>query len=104
MTPCPAILERTHYGRWPKPPMTPKERMRQVYNELGRHRLLTHVVEHGDQRLELGQLLLSVSEERWPKVREPQHEGVHDESNFSPECKLCQAQSAEADRQAANDA
>ncbi len=40
MTPCPAILERTHYGRWPKPPMTPKER-----REIWRRRWETLTVE-----------------------------------------------------------
>jgi hypothetical protein len=27
MTPCPAIIERTHYGRYPKPPLSPSERI-----------------------------------------------------------------------------
>jgi hypothetical protein len=40
MTPCPALIERTYYGRWPKPPLSSNER-----REIWRRRWETLTVE-----------------------------------------------------------
>jgi len=85
-------------------PLTPRERMRQIYNELMQHRLLTSVVEHQGQRLELGQLLLGISEQRWPKAKpkpaSPEHNG-HPEDEWMDGCEGCIAESRDADQRAA---
>lgn len=84
-------------------PYTARERFRQIWNELGRHRLLDEVVEFEGQSGSLRALYVKVGNERWPKAKPaaPQHEGAHDDSNYNPECPACQAESAEADRAAA---
>lgn len=91
-------------------PYTPKERFRQIYNELGRHRLLGEVVEFEGESGTLQALYAKIGNERWPKptaAESPQqqaltaHTGAHDESDYSPSCAACIAEQAEADRQAA---
>lgn len=84
-------------------PYTARERFREIWNEMGRHGLLTAVVEHDGDRGELGALYRKIGSERWPKPKPAavEHSGPHDDSGFNPECAGCETESAAADRKAA---
>jgi ERF superfamily len=94
-------------------PMTPKERFRQIYNELGQHRLTDTLVEHGGEQVPLGKLFLRTAEARWPKAPQqpaapapPEPPAMPDHTDhlpgiFDEHCAACFA-SAEIDRRAAS--
>ncbi len=86
-------------------PHTPRERMREIYNELGRYRLVNSVVEHEGVAVELGPLFLRVSGERWPKPKPatPQHR-EHPAGEWLDGCEGCIAESADVDQKLAGGA
>lgn len=78
-------------------PYTPRERFRQIHNEIRQHRLVGAPVEHQGERMALGQMLDRVGLERWPKV--PAHTN-HPVGEWAEGCAGCQAMSDAIDRQA----
>lgn len=92
-------------------PMTPRERFRQIYNELGQHRLVDTAMEHEGEQVTLGKLFMRVGEQRWPKKPEapapvprpvlPAHD-PHPAGEWADGCPGCMAESVAIDQEAAS--
>jgi hypothetical protein len=107
-----AVTPRAYYAEITNP-LTPRERFRQIYNELGQHRLVDTVMPHEGEEITLGKLFMRVGEERWPKAPQraaapesPEPPAMPDHTDHPPgihdmHCPACFA-SAEIDRQAAS--
>lgn len=88
-------------------PMTPRERFRQIYNELGQHRLVETVMEHEGEKITLGKLFMRVGDARWPRpaprqAAGPGHDG-HPAGEWADGCAGCIAESTAADQAAAEE-
>lgn len=92
-------------------PMTPRERFRQLYNELGQYRLVEFLVEHEGEPMTLGQLFMRTVNTRWPRQAPetptvPTAEAAevahidHPVNVWAEGCPGCAAKSAAIDRAA----
>lgn len=83
-------------------PYTPRERFRQIHNELQAHRLGSVIVEYEGVKGELSGLLMKIGAERWP-ARAATPPGHDHADGYSPACAACRADQVEADRSLAGD-